>query len=267
MKRRGKITLYILFAILMVALVVVANVVRSNSTLKGVATKIDYRDADTLLLACELDTLVYTKMPQLTRQKIKEVDLKAVRQLVDSNPYVADSRVTISVDGTLQVTARQRVAVMHLFMDNGDLYFDNTGCVMPSRGDLIADVPVVNGDIKTIPAGNALQWNLKRLADNEKTRRCGLAMAWRLSCFLHDNERYGSLFDQIYIEHDNNLVAVPKVGSFVVEVGDADNLERKFGNLDAMVNQGLPLTGWERYSRISIKYVNQIVCTKKLINK
>ena len=264
MKRKAKPILYILFAIAMAVAVVAANVVRSNSLVKGVDTEIDYCGSDTLLLPHEIDTLVLSRLPQLTHKKLKEIDTRAIAALVDSNPYVASCKVSLSVGGTLQIAARQRVAVMHLFVGDEDLYFDTHGHPFPSRPDLIADAPIVTADEKTtIPQ----DFNTRSLEVSKprslEAPQSGLLQAWRLACFLAEGKEYGALFDQIYIEHADNLLLVPKVGNFVVEVGDAEDLERKFHNLSSMLGRGLPFVGWSRYSRISIKYPNQIVCTKR----
>ena len=55
---------------------------------------------------------------------------------------------------------------------------------------------------------------------------------------------------------------IPRVGSQVIELGDADNLEEKFENLKLLYLEGFNKIGWNKYERISLKYKNQVVCTK-----
>ncbi len=42
-----------------------------------------------------------------------------------------------------------------------------------------------------------------------------------------------------------------------------DDYETKLQNLKLFYDQAIPIVGWEKYSVISLKYKNQIVCTKK----
>ena len=54
-----------------------------------------------------------------------------------------------------------------------------------------------------------------------------------------------------------------KVGDQVIELGDTTNLENKFADLLAFYRNGMPRAGWDAYSKISLKFKDQVVCTKK----
>ena len=86
---------------------------------------------------------------------------------------------------------------------------------------------------------------------------------WKLACFLDDEEDYGTLVDQAYIERDGDIILVPKLGDFVIELGSADDLAEKFENLWTFFRKGMPRAGWDTYSRISVKFKGQVVCKKK----
>jgi cell division protein FtsQ len=47
-----------------------------------------------------------------------------------------------------------------------------------------------------------------------------------------------------------------------VVFGSIENYEEKFRNLEAFYKKGLPVSGWNLYKEINLKYKNQIVCTK-----
>ena len=44
---------------------------------------------------------------------------------------------------------------------------------------------------------------------------------------------------------------------------DKSMINEKLENLYQFYKQAMPLKGWQTYSDISLKYSNQIVCTKK----
>ena len=53
------------------------------------------------------------------------------------------------------------------------------------------------------------------------------------------------------------------VGGQVVEMGDLDNYETKLRNLKAFYRQVLAEDNWDRYSKISVKYNNQVVAKRR----
>jgi cell division protein FtsQ len=85
----------------------------------------------------------------------------------------------------------------------------------------------------------------------------------KLATWLDDERRYRGMIDQIYVERDGDMMMVPKLGNHVVELGSVDNLDEKFENLLTFYRNGMPRAGWETYSKISLKYHGQVVCTKR----
>ena len=59
------------------------------------------------------------------------------------------------------------------------------------------------------------------------------------------------------------MMMVPKVGDHVIELGAVDDLDNKFSNLLTFYRKGMPRAGWNTYSKISLKFKGQVVCTKK----
>ena len=48
-----------------------------------------------------------------------------------------------------------------------------------------------------------------------------------------------------------------------IHLGELVNVTKKLENLYQFYKQAMPVKGWQTYSDISLKYNNQIVCTKK----
>ena len=84
-----------------------------------------------------------------------------------------------------------------------------------------------------------------------------------MATFLDNNSTYATLIDQLYIEHDGDILMVSKLGDNIIELGAPDNLDEKFSNLMTFYRKGMPRAGWNTYNRISLKYRGQVVCTKK----
>ena len=56
---------------------------------------------------------------------------------------------------------------------------------------------------------------------------------------------------------------VPRVGEHIVFLGKIDNFEEKLAKLKLFYEKALNQVGWNKYSRISLEFNNQIICTKK----
>jgi cell division protein FtsQ len=83
-----------------------------------------------------------------------------------------------------------------------------------------------------------------------------------LVTFISDNRFWNEQIVQVYVNGRNEFELIPRVGSQVIELGGIDNLTEKFENLRLLYEEGFSQTGWNQYGRISLKYKNQVVCTK-----
>ena len=63
--------------------------------------------------------------------------------------------------------------------------------------------------------------------------------------------------------HNGDLTLIPRVGNQKIHFGMLINSTEKLANLYQFYKQAMPVKGWQTYSDISLKYNNQIVCTKK----
>lgn len=56
------------------------------------------------------------------------------------------------------------------------------------------------------------------------------------------------------------LAIVPRSGDFIVDLGQAENLEQKLSTLGMFYKKGLSSIGWDKFSRVSLRYDGQVVC-------
>ena len=74
------------------------------------------------------------------------------------------------------------------------------------------------------------------------------------------NPFWKAQISQIIIQKNGELLMIPQVGNHLVEFGSLENYSDKFSKLKIFYDQVLPTKGWETYSKVSVKYKNQIVC-------
>lgn len=56
------------------------------------------------------------------------------------------------------------------------------------------------------------------------------------------------------------LAIIPRSANIIVDLGTTENYERKLATLRRFYDKGLSRIGWDKYSRISLRYDGQVVC-------
>jgi len=83
-----------------------------------------------------------------------------------------------------------------------------------------------------------------------------------MSLLLQKDPFWDAQIEQIQVEPNGEWILIPRVGDYEVMMGLPNGLDEKMKRLRLFYRKGLPKVGWERYSQISLKFENQIVCTK-----
>ncbi|MBQ8704075.1 MAG: hypothetical protein IJ524_06850 [Bacteroidales bacterium] len=249
MKRPYKILLIILGAVVLAVLVVIGNVSRSRSTVRGIEVNIRQGRVPQLVDDQTVRDSIVAALPSLLQHSVGSVDREAVAEAAARVPYLKEVGVAVSVSGKVVVRARQRRPIARLYYGNQELYIDDEGVVMPSSPLGNCNVLVAGGDFAEPLRPDSLNRQVTAL--------------WQVARFLDKESKYGELIDQIYIERDGDIMMVPKLGGHVVELGSPDDLDEKFDLLLAFYRKGMPRAGWDTYSRVSLKYHGQVVCTKR----
>ena len=89
-----------------------------------------------------------------------------------------------------------------------------------------------------------------------------IEQVYELAKFIVADTFWNAQAEQIYVNENQELELIPRIGNHRIVIGDAENLAEKFNRLMIFYTQGLNKTGWNNYSVINLKYRNQVVCTK-----
>lgn len=84
-----------------------------------------------------------------------------------------------------------------------------------------------------------------------------------LVSFINEDRFWSAQIDQIFVNGNGEISMIPRVGDQVILFGFPEDFRIKFRNLKALYTEGFKSGGWERYTTINAKFLNQIVCTKK----
>ena len=65
---------------------------------------------------------------------------------------------------------------------------------------------------------------------------------------------------ELSVDERGDVTMWPQMGNHRIEFGPPTDLEAKFRKLKLFYTDVLPAKGWDRYSRVSVQYRNQLVC-------
>ena len=146
MKRSVKISLILLGAAVVVAMVVAANLWRSGMQVRGIDVVIRYGHSPELVGQQEVRDTVLAVLPNLLRQQVKAVDCQAVAVAAARVPYLTGVDATVSVSGRVVVRAAQRRPIARIFYGEQELYIDRYGHLFPASNLGNCEVLVAGGD-------------------------------------------------------------------------------------------------------------------------
>lgn len=158
------------------------------------------------------------------------------------NEMIASVEVYKTPSGIVKMEVEQKIPVLRVIGPRGNYYVDNLGTTMPVSLRYVADVPLASGYVE------------KELAVTD---------LYKFALFLRGNDFWNDQIEQIYVHPDGEVELIPRVGNHRVVLGSLDNFEEKLDNLRLFYEKVIPKTGWEKYSVLSLKYKNQVVCTKR----
>lgn len=189
------------------------------------------------------------------------VDVPAIEERLRTIPSVAKAEVYHTMDGVLHVKVKQREPVVRVFNSDGtSFYIDKEGWTMPTSANYTARVLVVTGTLNEPGARNGV---LPVFGNDSLEHVFRSDDIHRLAMFIRNDPFWNALIDQVVVNTDGEFELIPKVGAQRVLIGDGSDLPQRFEKLKLFYTKGMPHTDWRRYSRIDLRFADQIVCTKR----
>lgn len=218
--------------------------------------KVIIPDVDSFIGRFEIDDMITHTSGNLVGLKLHNIDIHKIENVLRANPYIQAAKVYTDMDGVVNVRISQREPVLRIVnLTNQDFYIDRNGLKMPVSLNFTPHILVANGYI------------LEPFANKVDTLRTEMAKdLFKAAVFIDSDTLWREQIEQMYINQKSEIELVPRVGDHKIVLGDADFLEVKFSNLLAFYKKALPTVGWDAYKTINIKYVNQVVCERNIID-
>ena len=175
-------------------------------------------------------------------KKMEEINTRQMEDVLKKHPLIGEVECFRIPNGKIGIEVTQRIPLLRIMAANGENYYlDEKGVIMPTANNA-ANVAVVTGYVD------------KGFAEKE---------LYELGMFLKKDPFWNAQIQQINVTATKELEFVPRVGDHIIFIGKPGNYEKKFDRLKIFYKKGLNEVGWNKYSRISLEFENQIICTKK----
>ncbi|MBE3085337.1 MAG: cell division protein FtsQ/DivIB [Bacteroidetes bacterium] len=207
----------------------------------------------------QLLNLAYGNSGRILGKPVKEVSVAEIESRINVLRELKEAEVYMTIDGTVHVYADQRDPVMRVMPDNGGDYFiDEDGVVVRRRNLYNPRLHIVGGNVNI---SSAMLDGVSVLDTSIKNSI--LKDIYHLVNYINDDNFWSAQIDQIYVDGNDEIDLIPRVGNQLVHMGTAENFEGKLRNLEDFYDKVLPYVGWNKYSLINLEFKDQIVCKKR----
>jgi cell division protein FtsQ len=180
-----------------------------------------------------------------------EINIQQIEEHLSQLDHVEHAEVFADMQGELNLHLQQRRPILRMFRYDGtQFYVDQFGIKMPLSDHFTCRVPIANGNI------------FERLENGDTVYSFVGNEVFKIASYVDKQPFYKALIEQIFVNADNDMVLVPKIGNHVIIFGDANQIEIKFKKLLAFYREGMNRIGWSAYKSIDVRFDGQVICKK-----
>ena len=203
--------------------------------------------------------LVSANSGRILGRPVRGIPVKKIEDVISGLRELKEAEVYTDITGTLHVYTDQRNAIMRVMPDaGGDYFMDDEGFLVKRRNLYSPRVHIVGGNINI---SSSMLNGLSVLDTSIKNTI--LKDIYHIVRYISDDSFWSAQIDQIFVDGNNEIDFIPRVGNHMIHIGTAENLEGKLRNLEAFYDKVLPEVGWNKYSYINLEYKDQIVCKRR----
>ncbi len=229
-------------------LLLVAAVNKKNEELcKEVYVDINSVDENKFMDEMDVKYLIkaFTKT-DLKGEPVSAFDLNALESMLEKNVWINDAELYFDNLNELNIHIKVRSPLARIITtDNGSFYIDETETIMPLSDKVSARVPVFTG----FPEKK--NWNRadSNLIGEIKT----------IALSINKDPFWEAQVSQIDIIDSKTFEMIPVIGDHVVNLGSANNIDKKLKKLFIFYKEVLAKSGFDKYGRIDLQYKDQVI--------
>lgn len=264
MSKRKKILVSFFAIILLIVIVVGANIFVQNQNINNVEISIKYGKSDTIITSKEISASLLSNYGDFLNKQRKNVDEKGIEEFLLTNPYIESAEVYQTLKGNLSIEIKQREPIVKIYTQRGlEYYIDKLGKIIPIKNMETTDVVIANGNIDV----NGEVLNKKQIdtidIESKKGFEKTLSKIFYIAGKLSNDTILNYQIDQIYVPAKGDYELIPKIGNYIIKIGEPVDIGDQLIKLDYLYREGFSRCGWDNYKIVDLRYRNQVVCTKK----
>lgn len=207
----------------------------------------------------DIQNTIFSGNRTILDKPVKEIRVSEIENSMNRYRELKTAEAYMSIDGTLHIYADQRTPIMRVMPNNGgDYYIDNEGVVVRRRNLYTPRLHIIEGNINI----NQAMLNGVSVLDTS-IKNSILKDIYYLVNYINRDDFWSAQIDQIYVDGNDEIDLIPRVGNHTVHLGSTENFEWKLSILETFYDKVLPEVGWNKYSVINLAIKNQIVCKRR----
>jgi cell division protein FtsQ len=207
----------------------------------------------------DIQNTILSSNGNILGKPVKEIRISEIENTMSRYGELKTAEAYLSIDGTLHIYADQRTPIMRIMpIEGGDYYLDNEGVVVRRRNLYTPRLHIIEGNINISQA----MLNGVSVLDTS-IRNSILKDIYYLVNYINRDDFWSAQIDQIYVDSNDEIDLIPRVGNHTIHLGSAGDFEGKLKILSEFYDKVLPEVGWNKYSVINLAYKNQIVCRRR----
>lgn len=186
-----------------------------------------------------VNKLLIQNYGDLTNLPKENIVLNTIEKAIEANEMVKKAQVFLTVNGNLIAKVAQRRPIARV-EGSAKFYLDEDGKRMPFSRHYSARVPLITGEI------------------NEDS----LKEVYKILTYSNTDEFLVKNIIGVHITEQQKYLLKFRMEDFVVDLGNVENLEKKFSNFRAFYVKANKDKSLNDYHTVSLAFNNQVVCTK-----
>jgi len=212
--------------------------------------EIDFNNDDIIRVdKDELIRIVKSADKNILGKKLNRINCEKIEDAVEKHSAVYKAEAykvmvkdSSSYKGILTVRVKHRRPVVRVMSNSGSYYLDAFGDKIPVSANYTANVLAATGFFTGKYAKNELL---------------------PFVLYIENDEFWSAQIEQIHIDKNGEVLLTPLVGNHIIEFGKLDDYQRKLQKMKAFYEQVLAKNNWNKYSRITLKYNNQVIAKRR----
>lgn len=214
---------------------------KRNESRKLKKVDVIFSDNEAFITRDKVNKLLIQNYGSVTGIRKDKLDLNSVEKTLDADPMIDKAEVFTTIDGRLEAVVKQREPVARIYKGGNSYYIDSKGQAMPLSENYTARVPIVTGEVDSV--------------DKEKLRG--------LLCYMNNDAFLKKNIIGVEVYATGGMRMKSRGYDYDILFGRPINIEKKFNNYKAFLQEAVRDTLIEQYKTINLKFTQQVVCTKK----